>query len=255
MTSYLAGRPGQAGVPKLLCFHPAGSGASAFAGWQRAMGTAVEVLPVRLPGRETRIREQPFTEAGALVPVLARELAPVLADGRYALYGHSMGALIAYLLSVHQQRTGQPPPLFLGVGAFPAPEKAAASESAAGRSDADLIALMTRLGATGATPAGQRADVGRRMLPLFRADLELIASRPPLGQPLRCPLEVWAAVDDPVYPVERLAGWASRTTGGHRLHLVSGGHFFQRAAGFPGRVAAALEYRLQRQPPLSMVSP
>lgn len=73
------------------------------------------MLPVRLPCRETRIRERPFTDAAALVRVLDRELAPLLAEGPYAFYGHSMGALAAYLLTAHRQPTGRPRPLFLPV--------------------------------------------------------------------------------------------------------------------------------------------
>ena len=42
---------------KLVCLHHAGAGASAYLKWQNVFGDRLEVLPVQLPGHETRMRE------------------------------------------------------------------------------------------------------------------------------------------------------------------------------------------------------
>ena len=41
----------------LVCFPPAGAGASVFHGWEKVLPADVQLLPVELPGRGTRLRE------------------------------------------------------------------------------------------------------------------------------------------------------------------------------------------------------
>ncbi|MFD0329339.1 thioesterase II family protein [Streptacidiphilus monticola] len=120
MTRYLQA----AAVPdtrlRLFCFPYAGGGASTYAGWQRRLGSRVQVLPVQLPGRESRSGEPRFTDLGALVRDLDRELADEL-DFPHILLGHSMGALIAYALARHRAELGERLPEALVLSAYRAP--------------------------------------------------------------------------------------------------------------------------------------
>src|SRR5262245_49588689 len=79
----------------LFCFAYAGGGASLFRDWVGALGASVEVCPVQLPGREARFREPAFTRLAPLVDSLVESLGPHLARP-LALFGHSLGALIAF---------------------------------------------------------------------------------------------------------------------------------------------------------------
>src|SRR5205807_1716438 len=86
------------GCLRLFCFPYAGGGASLFRSWSERLPPEIEVCPVQLPGRETRISEQPFSQLGALLDPLMHILLPHL-DRPYALFGHSMGALISFELA------------------------------------------------------------------------------------------------------------------------------------------------------------
>src|SRR5215213_10719856 len=79
----------------LFCFPYAGGGASVFRDWIGALGSSVEVCPVQLPGREGRFREPAFTRLAPLVDSLVESLGSHL-DRPFALFGHSLGALIAF---------------------------------------------------------------------------------------------------------------------------------------------------------------
>ena len=105
----------------LFCFPYAGGGASAFRRWKEDIPNEIEVAWIQLPGRENRIREQPF--------VTMHELAPALADGilrsadrPFAFYGHSLGARIAFETARALRRRGAAQPRHLFVGASDAPQ-------------------------------------------------------------------------------------------------------------------------------------
>lgn len=89
-------RPNPDARLRLLFFHYAGGGASAFAGWAGHLSDEVEVCAVRLPGREARLLQRPYQQIGDLMPDLA-EVTVDYCRKPFVLFGHSMGALIERL--------------------------------------------------------------------------------------------------------------------------------------------------------------
>jgi len=181
-TPYLAARPAGDERPRLFCFHHAGGAASTFARWRAAFGSLVDVLPVQLPGRESRIREPRATDLAALVAELDDHLDPFM-EPPYLFYGHSMGALVAYHLARSRQARGHGPSALL-VGACAPPDRLAGGRD---WSDEELTDRLIEIGGMSATlvdhPAWARAAVS-----LVRADLRLCASHrwsacPPLALP------------------------------------------------------------------------
>ena len=79
---------------RLFCFPHAGAGASAYRQWSALAGPEIEICPVQLPGRENRLRETPYTQIGSLVDALLPALRAAC-DVPFALFGHSMGAMVA----------------------------------------------------------------------------------------------------------------------------------------------------------------
>ncbi len=92
---------------RLFCFPYAGGGAAAYAGWREAL-PQLDVLPVKLPGREGRFREPPIKRIDALVERLSDALLPFF-DTPFAFFGHSMGAIIAFELARRVERAGKSP--------------------------------------------------------------------------------------------------------------------------------------------------
>lgn len=92
---------------RLFCFPYAGSGSAIYRGWAAALTQAIEVWPVALPGREHRLAESPIEDIRLLAAAVGDELGRVL-DPPFALFGHSMGALLAFELARHLRRQGRP---------------------------------------------------------------------------------------------------------------------------------------------------
>jgi surfactin synthase thioesterase subunit len=103
---------------RLFCFHHAGVGASVYRHWGFDLPPTVEVAAIQLPGRGNRFTEPPIADIPLLVDALASNLAPHL-EGRFAFFGHSMGAVLAYELAHALRNRGLPSPCHLIVSLSP----------------------------------------------------------------------------------------------------------------------------------------
>jgi medium-chain acyl-[acyl-carrier-protein] hydrolase len=208
---------------RLVTFPHAGGGPGTYARWDRALEPDVELWHVTLPGRAARARE-PFARDW---DVLVDELAAAIADdvpGPVALFGHSLGALLAFEVARRLTRTGRPP-AHLIVSGRPAPDSAPKLEVP--ETDDELLRLIHR--AYGGVPDQVRAsrEVLDYFLPILRADLELAsdyAMRP--GTELTCPITAMTGDADPTSPPAGLERWARQTGAGCEYRVLPGGHFY-----------------------------
>jgi surfactin synthase thioesterase subunit len=216
--------PSRPGCPRLICFHHAGGSPAAFREWPAALGGGVQLSAVHLPGRGRRFAESNATDFAALADAIASAVAR---DGvRPLLYGHSMGALLAYEVAWRLCAGEGPLPLHLIVAGAVPPDQFSTGGWPAVESDADLL---RRLATLGGTPQAiiDNNDLMSIYLPILRADIALCASYcycP--GPALPCPITALGSADDPEATLAALAGWGQYTTAGFTLRLFPGGHFF-----------------------------
>lgn len=208
---------------RLFCLPHAGGGASFYRAWQAQMPTGVQVCRIQPPGRENRIGEPAYRQMTVLVAELAAQLRPWL-DRPFALFGHSMGSVVAYELACALQRMACTP-VRLWVSACRAPH-IADIRPIHHLPRADFLAT---LGARGGTPRSvlENSDYMAMMEPVLRADLELIERwHRNTWQPLPCPITALAATDDGVTPLDAVQAWRPYTHAGFELHRFTGGHFY-----------------------------
>lgn len=214
---------------RLVCFPWAGGGASAYRRFTLHVPAGYEFLAVQYPGREDRFREQPLQRMDSLV---RHVLADLVHDSArpLVLFGHSMGALVAYEVALAlKQHTGQEPEALI-VSGFGAPHiDLSYPRCSFAADDSEFLADIRRLGGTPQalleTPMALKA-----LLPPLRADYEILetyARRPP-GH-LSCPLIAWAGDQDTSVSPESLAAWEHYSTGPCRQRWIGGGsHFYLR---------------------------
>jgi medium-chain acyl-[acyl-carrier-protein] hydrolase len=220
-------RPALATPPalRLFCLPYAGGGAAVFRSWPQELPPTIEVRPIQLPGRENRIGEEPARRIADLVPLIADKLAPLL-DRPFALFGHSMGALTAYGLTLELATRGAPAPVMLIVSARRAPHLPPTRPPVHDLPDADF---MGRLHELGGTPPEVIANPELMALfgPVLRADFALNDSFRPIPAPrVACPLAVFGADDDSEVTPESLAAWREVAGGPFTLRRFDGSHFF-----------------------------
>jgi surfactin synthase thioesterase subunit len=221
--SWLSRQPLPGSSRLLVCFPHAGAGAAVFREW--GSDRELDVLPVRLPGRESRLGEPPRRSLSSLAGELADALDPVL-DREFSFYGHSMGAVLAFEVSrLLRSRSGRcPQTLFVAASAPPGAQRGL--ERVRHLGDEELVAALAgRFGVADAALANR--ELMQLLLPAMRADLEMLETyRPAPGPPLPCPIVAFYGEEDLHYGREVLAGWQPFTAADFSLEAVPGGHFF-----------------------------
>jgi surfactin synthase thioesterase subunit len=210
---------------RLFCVPHAGAGASVFRPWVGQL-PGVSVCALQPPGREGRAAQPQYERMAPLADEFARTVLDAAGGGRYAVYGHSLGALVGYETVRRIRDLGGPAPVHLFVSGCGAPELSGETgPRVSAMSEAQIAALMSRLGGTPESLLAEPALL-RMFLPPFRADFvlkESYAYRP--GPPLDVPLTALAATADQRVGTGEMAAWAGHTTGPFRLHTLVGGHF------------------------------
>jgi medium-chain acyl-[acyl-carrier-protein] hydrolase len=225
---------------RLVCFPPAGAGASWYAGWAGALPAAV--VPVQLPGRENRLAEPAIARLDRLVERLASELRDVV-HPPYALFGHSMGALVAWRLAVHFAAQGMPGPERLYVSAQRAPQLPGRRRPLHALPDAELLRGIRKLGGT-PPEVLEQPELVRLLLPALRADFAIAEGFVDGSAPaLHCPIVAFGGRDDPEVTRKELLAWCERTRGPFRLVVLAGDHFAPRRDPRPLLTELASELR------------
>ena len=209
---------------KLFCLPFAGGGAGTFRDWPADLPAGVEVCPVHLPGREARFREPAFSDVDALVDPLLEGLLPHL-GGPFALFGHSMGGLIAFELAGRLHHRGVRPTWFFASGCR-APHVPLRPDVRYTLPDDEFLASVRKLNGT-PPQLLENPEIMNLMLPTLRRDFELVETyryRP--RPPLECPVTVFGGRDDPDVHRDDLEAWRQQAAGRFELHVLPGDHFF-----------------------------
>lgn len=223
------GRAEGADAPRqLFCFAHAGGGPSFFRPWRAPLAPEIAVRRVLLPGREWRLEEPAFRHITELIGPLCAALEPYL-DQPYALFGHSMGAVVAYEVArwfSGSSRVGPVSPACLIVSGRRAPGLASGRRRLSELPDDQFVAEVGRL--NGIPPEVlSEPELLEMVLPALRADYELAEAYQPLpGGRLECPVVAYLSTDDPEADYAGVLRWREVTTGEFALRVFRGDHFY-----------------------------
>jgi surfactin synthase thioesterase subunit len=220
------GPAGDSGAARqLFCFAHAGGGPSFFRPWLAALAPEIAVRRVLLPGRESRLEEPPFRHITELVEPLCTALEPYL-DQPYALFGHSMGAVVAYEVARRFSGPSRAGPACLIVSGRRAPGLAANRRRLSILPDDEFLAEVGRLNGIPPEVLSEPELLGM-MLPPLRADFELAETYRPLpGGRLGCPVVAYLSTADPEIDYDEVLGWREVTTGEFTMRVFGGDHFY-----------------------------
>lgn len=214
---------------RLICLPHAGGGGAVYYRWARHFPESIGVVPIELPGRDSRMDESPCEDLVELAAELAHALLDVTHDRPFAIFGHSMGAAIGFEVARRLQIDHRREPTHLFVSACRAPRTAKVGDPLHAL-DTDLMIdrLLDRYGTRHHTTPDE-LSLMRFLAPTLRADLKMMETY--LYQTeslLQCPITALGGTSDPGVVRHQLEAWRGETSAAFSCRLFSGGHFYLR---------------------------
>lgn len=210
---------------QMVCFPYAGGHSTVFKSWAAALDPLVDVYGIQLPGRGRRHCEPYAVNLVELAASLAGALRPVLRKP-FVLFGHSLGALLAFEVARALRCGANISPRHLFVSAKRPPQ---APKNDSYRSDLTDEELVQKLSDLNGTPTDilMNRDLMKLVLPALRADFRLDETYEyVVGEPLTCPITVLAGLGDEDVRSAPLDGWRDHTTGDFSIVWFKGDHFY-----------------------------
>jgi surfactin synthase thioesterase subunit len=210
---------------RVLALPYAGASTAWLRTWSLALPPNVELLAATYPGRDGD--DPPLTEVGEVVERLYGALDPSLFERPYVVYGHSIGALVAYELVRSFIARGHSAPRALVVTGRQAPPTPLRLPPVTHLPDSAFLRAMVERYAALPPAVLESPELLAMLLGWMRADLRLGETyRFVDGPPLPLPIHAYGGQDDANVRAPDLAGWGALGTTDSTVTRVPGGHFF-----------------------------
>lgn len=185
----------------------------------------MQIAAIQLPGREHRLAEPAYSHVDALVPALLDGIRTHL-DRPFAIFGHSMGALIAFELARALRRHGMQEPLRLFLSGHRAPHLPDRRPPLHALPDVEFWPALRKLGGTPDEVLAHE-ELMALVAPTLRADFQLCETYTFREEPpLEIPFTIFGGREDPNVEPYELEGWRPQTLGAVRIEMLRGDHYY-----------------------------
>lgn len=208
----------------LFCLPYAGGSKSAYHRYVQQAPDGLNVILPELPGRGIRYSEPLLTDLNAMVDDIMKQIRADLYLP-YALYGHSMGTLLCYLLAKKIMKEGLNMPLHLFLTGGGAPSTKENRRILHSMSQADLVEKLKEMGGMPDIVLNDHKLLDL-FLPIIRADFKATESFV-YGGPAGLNIPITAITGDQEnISDERVAAWQLETSARLDIKKLPGDHFF-----------------------------
>ena len=213
---------------KLFCIPYSGGSSSVYYKWKRQLHPSIELCPLELAGRGRRMRE-PFYET---VQQAADDISNMIieqlqGEEPYAIYGHSMGALLAYETYYALKDKGIHEPEHVFFSGRKAPHDEAEKSEYYKLPEADFLNVVFHYGGN-TREILQNRELLDLFVPILRADFKIaeIYQYHPHTEKIQCEITVVNGRNDLSISKSDIVMWSELVDGYCQYRWISGEHFF-----------------------------
>jgi len=210
----------------LYCLPFAGGHTLSYRDFQANVAETIVIRPLELPGRGKRIREPLLINLESMADDVFQQVISDLNGQLYAIYGHSMGAILGYLLTKRLLNAGKPAPLHLFFSGRKAPSLVDDDSPKHQLPKLEFINYINELGGLSPEILGH-TELMDFFEPILRADFQAIETyiyQP--ASPFDIPITLLQGLADQEVASQDLLAWQQESHQPIAIKTFSGGHFF-----------------------------
>lgn len=211
---------------KLFCIPHAGGSAISYKVFKKYLPSYIELIPLQLSGRGTRIGEPLYNSFEDAVLDLYKQITPLIQEEPFALLGHSMGSWLAYELYYKLAENHMPLPIHLFFSGNTAPCSKNNKKIYHNLDDNPFLEHIRELGGT--DPAFfSHPELIELFLPILRSDYKMLECHTfhPKPMPITCDLSILIGLDDNTTTIG-IEAWSNYTSKKCTIYPFEGNHFY-----------------------------
>ncbi len=212
---------------KIFCLPYAGGSATIYRGWHNYLDPSIKLIPIELSGRGERIAEPLYDTLDMALDDVLSIIREDIDTAPYALFGHSMGAMLSYELAQRIVQEGLPKPQHLFFSGRGVPDVTPIKKKKYHLMDDKEFEKELML--LGGTPVEifENRELRHLFFPLLRSDFNLSGTDLSKRKvtPFDCDLSILVGKEEKL-SAKRITGWKRHTKGICNVHFLTGGHFF-----------------------------
>jgi surfactin synthase thioesterase subunit len=211
----------------LFCIPYAGGSATVYMQWKQLLGKHIEVYPVELAGRGARYDEPHDSNFTSMMNDLVTQIKPYAEKNAYAIFGHSMGAVLAYELYYMLAEDGLPLPVHLFLSGRPAPVHHTGRKSFLSKLVREKLGDLFHKYEAIPVEIVKRPELANKFRRVLKSDVRLMntyAAKPKQAK-INCPVTIFSGKHDEISEAE-LLDWNSHTNNNCKIIWLNGDHFF-----------------------------
>jgi len=212
---------------KLLCIPYAGEMGAVYYKWRKFADYNIEIIPIEMKGRGKRSQEPFDSSVKEVVQDILLQIGDSIFEGRYAIFGHSMGSIIAFELVHELQKKMFPLPMHIFFSGCMPPENMIREKKICDIPDKEFKNEIIRLGGV-PKEVRDNDEIFSLFLPILRADYkvvdEYVYSRH--KEKIHCNISVFYGEKDYTCSGDLLLDWKKYTDYDMNVYSFFGGHFF-----------------------------
>lgn len=210
----------------LFCIPYAGGSEAAYYQWKKYLNEEIELHSIKLKGRGRRIVEKFYKNMDEAVNDIFDNIKDLIMTEDYAIYGHSMGSMLAYELyyKIEKEKLNKPKHMFFSGQAAPG-----ARSKGDNISDLPDDLFIDRIVKLGGTPQEvlECKELLNIITPILRSDFKMIEEfdYKKKDEKISCDITIFNGLQDN-YSELQIEKWRETTNGNCEIYNFEGGHFF-----------------------------
>ncbi|MCB2298659.1 thioesterase II family protein [Clostridium tagluense] len=210
----------------LFCLPYAGGSETIYYKWKKHLHPSIQVVPIELKGRGKRFGEFFYESLEEAVDDIFENIKDKIVDDDFAIYGHSMGSLLAYELYYKISELNLRKPKHIFFSGYKAPSIVRERENTYTLPNYEFMKKVMELGGT-PEELMKNKELLQIFLPIIRSDFKILETYnyEEREEKIQCDVSILNGRQDSIN-LEELLTWKNHVCRGFKVYNFEGNHFF-----------------------------